>query len=137
MVNISETEFEKKVLVYLQKRFPNQKVSEHPLGKLNVDIGVFKKDSPNDIEIFVEVKGTVKSSDPAKIFDNIQNHHHLAVGIFQLMRRIQHDWQKGELYLPDHPSFEKRLKEAKLTLKNSKLRVFLYKESGEFEEFKF
>jgi hypothetical protein len=143
---IREKDFEPKVLIYLKKMYGNR-VRLHPRGKLDVDVGVLKegvkpasegcKQPYEDFAILVEVKGTKKPpTDKNKklkkrSFKKGQNKgSHLPVGIFQLMRRIKENDQKGMLFLPYHPDFEESLNEAQLILKRTELEIWFCNKTG-------
>jgi hypothetical protein len=123
---VNEDKFEKKVLGYLQKQY-GDRAKSHPFGKQNVDIGIFRHSAdkilPKNIEIFVEVKGTT-NKDGVK-FEQKQNKHHLAYGLFQLMTRIRTPGQRGILFLPYHQDFEGLLDESCLTIKRTGLEIII------------
>jgi hypothetical protein len=134
---VREKKFEKEVLEHLKKKYGKHTTSD-PLGKRDVDIGILRpsvKVVPNrryenyEVEIFVEVKGTQKPN--GERFTSNQNKgSHLPVGLFQLMRRIQGENQRGMLFLPYHPDFVKSLNEAQVTLKKTELEIWFCNKNG-------
>jgi len=138
---VREKRFEKEVLEHLQKQYGDRARSK-PCGGRDVDIGVLKQSAKpvplgfkqpyQDIEIFIEVKGTKKPD--GRPFTQKQNKSHLAVGLFQLMRRIRIQGQQGMLFLPYHQDFERFLTDARLTIKLTKLRIVFGYKGGSFTD---
>lgn len=133
-----EGKFEEDVFNKLKEEY-GDRVVKRPLGKQNVDLGVVKSTSvgkktllPEDIDIFVEVKGTMTLS--GKHFTDSQHNTHLPVGIFQIMRRIVLPAQEGRLYLPYNRRLEKLLEDAKFMLTKTGIRIFFYSEKNGFFE---
>lgn len=135
---VHEKEFEKIVLGHLQQQY-GDRARPHPCGGRDVDIGVLRqsikpvvKQPYQDIEIFVEVKGTQKPD--GRRFTQNQNKSHLAVGLFQLMRRIRTQGQRGMLFLPYCQDFKELLDDAHLTIKQTGFEIIFCHEDGSFTD---